>query len=148
MQWRRVDSCVADGHCSAPLDKIGSCGVALYHNGRVMSGPEYDNAVGIVDAVSGVTLSDKLLDLLFVDTSGALLWRGVDNTIADNAIVVSSGPHSTGRTLASGKGKGAVTHFRYGVVVGLTECQLLRFDIDPAPAVESDSNACVGALIP
>ncbi len=133
MQWRRVDSCVADGHCSAPLDKIGSCGVALYHNGRVMSGPEYDNAFGIVDAVSGVTLSDKLLDLLFVDTSGALLWRGVEDTV-----VVSSGLHSAGRTLTCVRWHNRMMHFRYGVVFDLNERQGLRFDLNPAPAVEPD----------
>ncbi len=92
--------------------------------------------VGIVDAMSGMTLSDSRYDRLCVDTSGALLWHRMDNTIA-----VSSGPHSAGHALADVKERYGLTSFRYGVVIECNECQVLRFDLDLAPAVEPDRKA-------
>ncbi len=131
MQSRRVDACVTDGHCSAPLGVYDF--VALYNNGRVMSSLEYGHAVGIVDAVSGAKLSERPYSQLVVDTSGALLWRGVEDTV-----VVSSGLHSAGRTLTCVRWHNRMMHFRYGVVFDLNERQGLRFDLNPAPAVEPD----------
>ncbi len=136
MQWRRVDACVTDGHCSAPLAVKNIRNVALCHNGRVMRGP--DNAFGsVVDAVSGVTLSDRRYESLCVDTSGALLWRG-----EAKSVVVSSGPNSVGRALADVVGYD-FTSFRYGVAINSTENRVLRFDIDHEPTAEPDRKANV-----
>ncbi len=99
-------------------------GVALCHNGRVMSDADYGRDVLIVDAVSGVTLSDRRYKSLFVDTSGTLLWRGVDNTV-----IVSSGPNSAEHTLADVMKRNGLTWFSYGVAFDLNECQVLRFDV-------------------
>ncbi len=102
-----------------------SGGVALCHNGRVISEPDARRDVIIVDTVSGVKMSDRRYDSLFVDTSGALLW--VD---ADNTIIVNSGPNSAGHTLIGAKKGIFVTYFRYGVYVDRNDvCQVLRFDL-------------------
>ncbi len=90
----------------------------------------------VVDAVSGVTLSGRYYSCLAVDTSGVLLWRGVDNTF-----VVSGGPNSAEHTLPDVK-KRITTSVLYGVYVDWhDECQVLRFDIDPAPTVQPDRKA-------
>ncbi len=130
--------CVTDGHCSAPLDVDDDSSVALCHNGRVMSGPFYDFG-SVVDAVSGTKLSNRRYDSLLVDTSGALLWRGVNK-----AMVVSSGLNSAERVLADVDGRD-ITRFRYGVAINKTERRVLRFDIDPAPISEPDRKASVAA---
>ncbi len=39
-----------------------------------------------------------------------------------------------------------VTHFHYGVAFDRNECQVLRFDIDPAAAVAPDRKASVGSV--
>ncbi len=137
VQWRRVDACVTDGHCSAPLgvNDIGS--VALCHNDRVLSKPDHVRAFSIVDAVSGAKLSNIRDDFLRVDTSGALLWRD-----EDEAVVVSSGPNSAGRVLADVDGH-RFTSFRYGVALNSTHKRVLRFDIDPEPTAEPDRKASV-----
>ncbi len=138
MQWRRVDACVTDGFCSAPLVVKEIHSVALCHNGRVMSKPgcDFDS---VVDAVSGVTLSTRRYNSFYVDTSGALLWRD-----EAKAVVVSSGLNSAGRVLAD-----VVRHrfasFRYGVALNRTEHRVLRFDIDPEPTAEPDRKASVAA---
>ncbi len=136
MQWRRVDACVTDGHCSAPLDVNDFSSVSLCHNGRVMSGPDNDFA-SVVDAVSGAKLSNRQNNSLYVDTSGALLWRG-----EAKAVVVSSGPNSVGRALADVVGH-HFTSFRYGVAINSTERRVLRFDIDPESTAEPDRKASV-----
>ncbi len=83
--------------------------------------------------MSGAKLSNSSYSQLVVDTSGALLWRGVEDTV-----VVSSGLHSAGRTLTCVRWHNRMMHFRYGVVFDPIKCQGLRFDLDPAPAVEPD----------
>ncbi len=137
-QWRRADACVTDGHYSAPLDVTDYGGVALCHNGRMMSGPE-NNFVSFVDAVSGATLSDRRYDCLRVDTSGALLWRG-----EAQAVVVSSGFNSAGSVLARVDGHD-FTSFRYGVAIKSTGHRVLRLDVGPEPTAEPDRNASVAA---
>ncbi len=139
VQWRRVDVCVTDGHCSAPMDANDKRDVALCLNGRVMGGHHGD--VSIVDAVSGVALPDNRYDSLFVDTSGMLLWLG-----ADDAVVASSGPHSAGRTLADVRNQYGRRSVCVGVAFSGSECQVLRFDLDPAPAVEPDRKASAGSV--
>ncbi len=126
VQWQRVDACVTDGHCSAPLDVNGNddSSVALCHNGRVMSFPENDFD-SVVEAVSGATLLNRRYKSLYVDTSGALLW--CDEA---KAVVVSSGLNSAGRALAD-VDRHVFTGFRYGVATNSTESRVLRFDIDP-----------------
>ncbi len=138
-QWRRLDVCVTDGLCSAPQDVNDNGGVAVYHNGRVMSKPDRLRIFSIVDAVSGATLSNRRYKSLYVDTSGALLWRD-----EDNAFVVSSGPNSAGHVLADVDGPD-FTSFRYGVALKLTENCVLRFDIDPEPTAGPDRKASVAA---
>ncbi len=140
VQWRRVDACVTDGHCSAPLDVNDISSVALCRDGRVLSKPDHHRFVRIVDAMSGVALSDRRYHSLYVDTSGALLWRD-----EAKAVVVSSGPNSAGRVLADVVGH-AFTSFRYGVAINSTEHRVLRFDIDPEPTAEPDRNVSVAAL--
>ncbi len=138
VQWRRADACVTDGHCSALLNVYSS--VALCHNGRVMSFPgnDFDS---VVDAVSGATLSDRRYNSLYVDTSGALLWRD-----EAKAVVVSSGPNSAGRVLADVVGH-AFTRFRFGVAINSTEHRVTRFDIDPEPTAEPDRKASVAVCV-
>ncbi len=91
-------------------------------------------------------MSDRKCPGLVADTSGALVWRGEDDTV-----VVSSGPHSAGYTLTDVK-KRRMTSFRYGVYMDwLDGCKVLRFDIDPAPTVEPERKAgvvvCVTLLL-
>ncbi len=136
VQWRRVDVYLTDGHCSAPLDVDDNSSVAVCHNGRVMSVPGYDFG-SVFDAVSGAKLPNRRYDSLFVDTSGAMLWRS-----EAKAVVVSSGPNSAGRVLAAVDGHD-FTSFRYGVVLNSTERRVLRFDIDPEPTAEPDRKASV-----
>ncbi len=138
VQWRRVDVCVTDGHCSAPLDGNGFSSVAVCNNGRVMGGPG-SRYGSVVDAMSGATLLNRPYKSLCVDTSGALLWRGVNK-----AVVVSSGLNSAERVLADVDGRD-ITRFRYGVAINKTERRVLRFDIDPAPISEPDRKASVAA---
>ncbi len=137
VQWRRVDACVTDGHCSAPLDVNDNSSVALCHNGRVLTAPGYVGSV--VDAVSDAKLSNRRYKSLYVDTSGALLWRSEDYTV-----VVSSGPTSAGHVLADVDGH-VSSSFRYGVALNRTEHRVLRFDIDPEPTAEPDRKASVAA---
>ncbi len=136
-QWRRVDACVTDGHCSAPV-AVNDCSVALCHNGRVFCGPGNDFG-SIFDAVSGAMLRHSRCDFLRVDTSGAMLWREWDNTI-----VVSSGLNSARRVLVNVVGQ-PFASFRYGVAVNWTKNRVLRFDIDPEPTAEPDRKASVAA---
>ncbi len=136
VQWRRVDACVTDGHCSAPLDVNDDSSVALCHNGRVLSGPGND-FYSVVDAVLGAKLLNRRYESLRVDTSGALLWRD-----EDEEVVVSSGPNSAERVLADVDGHD-VTSFRYGVALSWTGSCVLRFDIDPEPTAEPDRKASV-----
>ncbi len=130
--------CVTDGHCSAPLDVKNYSGVALCHNGRMMSGSGIAFG-GVVDAVSGAKLSNRRYDSLYVDTSGALLWRG-----EAKAFIVSSGLNSAGCVLAGVDGH-HFTSFRYGVAINKSERRVLRFDIDPEPTAEPDRKASVAA---
>ncbi len=136
MQWRRVDACLTDGHCSAPLDVKDISSVALCHNGRVIGGPGYSFGT-VVDPVSGATLSNRRYNSLYVDTSGAVLWRD-----EAKAVVVSSGPNSVGRALADVVGH-RFTSFRYGVAFNSTQRRVLRFDIDPESTAEPDRKASV-----
>ncbi len=140
-QWRRVDACVTDGHCSAPLDVDDNSSVALCHTG-VWSKPDRFRVFSIADAVSGAKLSGRRYDSLRVDTSGALLWRG-----EDIAVVVSSGPNSAGRVLADVDGH-RFTSFRFGAALNLTENRVLRFDIDPELTAEPDRKANVATRAP
>ncbi len=136
VQWQSIDACVTDGHCSAPLDVNDISGVALCHNGHMMSSPGYD--VGsVVDAITGAKLSNRRYDLVRVDTSGALLWRG-----EAKAVVVSSGPNGAERVLADVDGH-VFTSFRYGVALNSTQHRVLRFDIDPEPTAEPDRKVSV-----
>ncbi len=138
MQWRRVDACVTDGFCSAPLGVNDDSSVALCHNGRVLSGPGL-NFGSAVDAVSGATLSNSRYNSLYVDTSGALLRCRVNK-----AVVVSSGLNSAGCVLADVDGYD-VTSVRYGVVFNSAEKRVMRFDIDPEPTAEPDRKVSVAA---
>ncbi len=131
MQWRRVDAFLTDGHCSPPLEPIHSSDVALCINGRAL--PDNAHDASIVDAVSGVTLSNRRYNHLFVDTSGALLWDGVDDTV-----VVSSGINSAAHVVANVRCKSSSISFRYGVAFVTNERHVWRFDIDPARTVEPD----------
>ncbi len=130
VQWQRVDVCVTDGHCSAPQGVNDNSSVALCRNMRVLSDPNDRYGVSVViDALSGVTLSSGRYSSLCVDTSGALLWIGVGNTV-----IVSSGPNSAGHTLAGVKNRHRLTVacFCYGVAFDWHECSVLRFDADLA----------------
>ncbi len=138
VQWRRVDACITDGHCSTPLDVNDFRSVALCHNGRMISEPSYGFG-SVIDAVSGAKLSDRRYDCLRVDTSGALLWRD-----EAKAVVVSSGLNSAEHVLADVDGH-RFTHFRYGVAINSTEKRVLRFDIAPEPTAEPDRKASVAA---
>ncbi len=140
-QWRRIDACVTDGHCSAPLTVKSIRCVALCHNGRVMSDPRNDIG-SVVDAVSGAMLSNRRYEFLRVDTSGALLWRA-----ETKAVVVSSGPNSAGRVLADVVGH-RFTSFRYGVAINSTERRVLRFDVDPESTAEPDRKANAAVYSP
>ncbi len=137
LQWRRVDARVTDGHCSAPLDVNDDSSGALCHNGHVLSIPDHHLLSNIVDAVSGATQSNRRYDSLRVDTSGALLWRGVNK-----AVVVSSGVNGAEHVLEAVDGHD-FTSFRYGVTFNWTLHRVLRFDMDPEPTAEPDRKASV-----
>ncbi len=136
VQWRRADACVTDGHCSAPLDGNGFSSVAVCNNGRVMGGPG-SRYGSVVDAMSGATLLNRPYKSLCVDTSGALLWRGVNK-----AVVVSSGVNGAEHVLEAVDGHD-FTSFRYGVTFNWTLHRVLRFDMDPEPTAEPDRKASV-----
>ncbi len=129
---------MTDGHCSAPLDVNDDSSVPLCRNGRVLSNHYHRRVVSIVDAVSGAKVSNKRYDSLYIDTSGALLWR------VDKTFVVSSGLNSTERVLADVDRHG-VSSFRYGVALNKTENRILRFDIDPELTAEPDRKASMAA---
>ncbi len=137
-QCRRVDACVTDGHCSAPLHVPDNSCVELCYNGRMLSKPNRLRVSNIVDAVSGAWQLTGGYDSLCVDTSGALLWRSLAQ------VVVSSRLKSARRVLADLDGDD-ITSFRYGAAFNCTERRVLRFDIDPEPTAEPDRKASVAA---
>ncbi len=104
-----------------------------------MSVSDNNDDVSIVDAMSGATLLNRRYVALRVDTSGALMWRGVDSTVD-----VTSGPNSVGRTLTEMR-MSYLTSFRYGVAFNTTENRVLRFDVDREPTAEPHLQARAAA---
>ncbi len=129
---------VADGHCSAIISHRT---FMLYDRGG--SHTTYADS-HIVDANTGASLLRTVINRSAIDTSGALVWRSNNHTLA-----ASSGPGNNGRVLSNVKFADYICCFRYGIceIHNTDGYRVLRFDGEPAPAMEPDRKASDGGVV-